>query len=341
MMSLDTAKNIIDKSLDFARGGQVTYAFQGGEPTLRGLAFYKDFAFYVKQNNKKKVKINYAIQTNGVLIDENWAGFFHENSFLVGLSLDGTKETNDMNRITPSGEGSFKRIIAAADIFKKSNVDCNVLSVVTKANAKKIIKIYNYFKKNKFRYLQFIPCLEPLGENFGYSNYSLTVDDYEMFLKNLFDLWYKDIKNGDFVSIRYFDNVLSMFMGYEPESCDMRGICSIQNVVEADGSVYPCDFYVMDEYKLGNINQHDIHEFHSNYVAQEFVEQSIEWSHNCKDCNWISLCRGGCRRYRGFEGKNHRNYYCKAFYNFYEYSYHRFIELVQMIRFGQFKDHWC
>src|SRR5699024_5362855 len=127
-------------------------------------------------------------------------------------------------------------------------------TVVNAQTAKKIQSIYTFFKKNGFRYLQFIPCLDPLGEEPGQRDYSLTPEAYGEFLCRLFDLWYKDLMNGEEVSIRQFDNYIQMLMGYPPESCGMSGVCSFQNVVESDGSVYPCDFYVLDEWKLGNLN---------------------------------------------------------------------------------------
>ncbi|WP_461206381.1 anaerobic sulfatase maturase [Clostridium sp. DL1XJH146] len=337
MMSIETAQNIIDKAINFAEGGYITFAFQGGEPAVRGMEFFRNFVSYVNEKNTNNSKVNYAIQTNGMLIDKNWAVFLKENKFLVGISLDGTKDINDFNRVDAKGEGSFKKIIKTTEILDKHNVDFNILSVVSRANAKKILKIYNFFKKQGFKYLQFIPCLEPLDEEFGQTEYALTVGDYELFLKNLFNLWYRDIMNGEFVSIRYFDNLLSMYMGYEPEACDMRGRCSIQNVVEGDGSVYPCDFYVIDKYKLGNINENSIDEIINSEVGKRFIEGSFKLSDDCKKCKWKSICRGGCRRYRELNDEVYKNYYCKAFYNFYEYSYGKFIEIAQGVKMGRIR----
>jgi len=332
-MTVETSVNIIEKALVFADGGHITFAFQGGEPTVRGLDFYRKFIENIKTRNSKKSNITYAIQTNGLLIDEEWAEFFHENKFLVGVSLDGTRDLHDMNRIDMKNKGTYKKVMDSIDILERKKVDFNILTVINRTNSKKILKIYNLYKKNGFNFMQFIPCLEPIGENMGGSKYALTSDDYEIFLKTLFNAWYKDVKEGKFISIRYFDNLLGMYMGKEPESCDMRGMCSVQNVIEADGSVYSCDFYVMDDYEIGNINEMSIEEIVESDKAKEFVESSLLMTEDCKNCKWLNICRGGCRRHKTDFGADDvmKNYFCKAFYNFHEYSYDKFRELAQMV----------
>lgn len=339
MISVECTENLIKKAIDYAKNGFCTFAFQGGEPILRGLDYFNKFIDLVNRYNRNNTKVNYVIQTNGILIDEKWAKFFANNDFLVGLSLDGTKDVNDINRVDARGEGTYTKIIKTSKLLKKYNAQYNILTVVNKSNASKIRSIYNFYKRNNFKYMQYIPCLDPVGDKHGTKQYSLTPERYEQFLKALFDLWYNDIKTNNIISIRFFDNILSMISGRVPESCDMKGYCSIQNVIESDGSVYPCDFYVIDGYKLGNINNNTFEEIHSSYAAKNFINSSMKLNYNCKDCKWISLCRGGCRRYREIEDKSesYRNYYCKAFYNFYEYSYCRFMELAQMIRYSQLK----
>ncbi|HKL43373.1 MAG TPA: anaerobic sulfatase maturase [Clostridia bacterium] len=330
LMTKKTAEQIIKKTLDFSQGGLITYAFQGGEPTLRGLDFYKYFTKKVKELNHKRSKINYAIQTNGILIDEKWAKFFYNEKFLIGLSLDGTKNLNNINRIDLNDKGTFKRIIKASEVLKEYNVSFNVVTVVNSINVRKIIKIYNFYKKKGFNYMQFIPCLEPLGEKFGDSKYALSSKEYGKFLIKLFNVWYRDVKDGNYVSIRYFDNLLSMYLGKEPESCDMRGVCSIQNVIEADGSVYPCDFYVIDEFYMGNINEKSINEIIKSSNADKFIKKSLELTEDCKKCPWIRICRGGCRRHKTEEGSDGlmKNYFCESFKEFHEYSNDKFKELA-------------
>ncbi len=320
-MSIDTLESIVKKGLEYA-DSICTFAFQGGEPTLSGLDFFNKLIEFEKKYNIKKIPINNAIQTNGMVINDKWAQFFAGNKFLVGISLDGPKDIHDANRIDLADKGSYKRVMQTIDLFKKYGVEYNILTVINSYTARHINKIYGFFKKNNFKYLQFIPCLDPLEEEPGGHNYSLTPERYTHFLKTLFDLWYNDVSKDSFISIRHFDNLVGMFMGYAPESCGMLGVCSCQFVIEADGGVYPCDFYVIDEWYLGNINEIGYEELRTSKPGMKFVDVSKHVDHACRECRWQTLCRGGCRRSREpfVNGKPVLNYYCESYKEFYEYS---------------------
>jgi uncharacterized protein len=333
MMSEATLETIVRKALEYGET-QVGFAFQGGEPTLAGLDYYRKLLELQQKYNEKRVTISNSIQTNGMAIDADWAQFLAENHFLVGLSLDGPKEIHDLNRIDAKGAGSYNRIMKTVTLFKQSGVEYNILSVVSKPVARHIGKVYNYFVKQGFEYLQFIPCLDGLGVQPGRSPYSLTPRLYEDFLKRLFDLWYHDFTvNGRRVSIRMFDNILQMLMGYPPESCDMKGRCSANIVVEADGSVYPCDFYALDEWKMGNVHEDGLAELIQGEIAKAFVAVSAGITEQCAGCEVYALCRGGCRRnYEPIrDGKVGKNYFCPAFKAFYQYALPRFQEMVRLI----------
>lgn len=198
------------------------------------------------------------IQTNGYALNEEWAKFFKENHFLVGFSLDGTKENHDLYRHNTEGEGTYDRILKSINLMDAYGVDYNILTVVTKDTAEHISEIYKEYQTRGWNYQQYIACLDPLGEERGKNPYALTPVQYGSFLIELFQLWYEDWKKKKQPYIRQFDNYIGILMGYQPESCDQRGSCGVQTVVEADGSVYPCDFYMLDEYYLGNLNEHRI-----------------------------------------------------------------------------------
>ncbi len=320
-MSLETLESVIRKALDYA-DGQCTIAFQGGEPTLIGLDFYKALLNIVKEHNHKKLKVNYAIQTNGINLDNHWASFFAENKFMVGLSMDGQKDVNDSFRIDAAGKGTHSRIMKTKAMFDKHHVEYNILTVVNSLTARRVESVYRFYERNGLEYLQFIPCLDPINEEPGKRITSLTPELYENFLKTLFDLWYRDVKGGRFVFIRQFENYLGILLGLRPESCDMVGICSPQNVIEADGSVYPCDFYVLDEYRLGNLNTDSFSDINKKREEIGFIDS--DFLPGCKKCKYFFLCRGGCKRHRVGE----KNYFCRAFYNFFEYSLARMKELA-------------
>ncbi|WP_315110290.1 anaerobic sulfatase maturase [Clostridium intestinale] len=331
LMNYDTLEVLVKKVFEYGEYS-VGFAFQGGEPTLIGIDFYKHLIELQKKYNVKKLKINNAIQTNGMKIDDEWAKFLSENNFLVGLSLDGPKEVHDLNRIDINGIGSYKRIEKTIESFNKYGVEYNILCVVTKSVARHIQKIYTYYKKKGFNYLQFIPCLDELGEEAGNNPYSLTPEVYAQFLKTLFDLWYRDFMEGKRISIRMFDNILQIMLGYRPESCDMSGTCSANLVVEANGACYPCDFYVLDKWKMGSIVEDDIKDLLQGETAREFIEVSLK-KDSCNGCQFISICKGGCRRHYepiGEEGLG-KNYFCSSYKDFYNYTVSKFQEVARIV----------
>ncbi len=333
IMSMETLKTMVDKALTFA-DGDCSFAFQGGEPSLAGLDFFRSFTNYVNTHpNPKKVRVHYSFQTNGYNLNEEWAKWFAENQVLVGISLDGPKEIHDRYRVDHAGKGTYQRVMSSIRLFDKYHVDYNILTVVTSATSRHGQQVYNFFKKNDFRYQQYIECLDPIGEIQGGHEYSLTPERYEEFLKTIFDSWYLDMKAGRYVYNRYFENLIMIITRQGPESCNMRGVCGAQWVIEADGSVYPCDFYALDEWYLGNINTDSMEEMEDRRQTLGFIEWSKQIPDDCKKCRYFALCRNGCRRNREPVTKNstQKNYFCSAYKNFLEYSYPRLAEIYQML----------
>ena len=196
-MSEETARIMVDKALAYA-DGDCTFSFQGGEPTLAGLPFFRALSDYAGNHpNPKGVRVHYAIQTNGFGIDDEWAEFLSKHQFLVGLSLDGPAELHDLNRRDNQGKRTHDRIMKTVRLFEKHKVEYNILCVVTGKNAKSIQRIYQFYKKNNFKWLQFIPCLEPLEQERGTESYHLSVRSYGDFLTRIFDLWYQDLQKGE------------------------------------------------------------------------------------------------------------------------------------------------
>ena len=328
-MTPETLHTLVDKALAYG-DGECTFAFQGGEPTLVGLDFFRDLTDYVARHpNPKRIRVHYAFQTNGYALDEAWAAWFAENHVLVGVSLDGPKEVHDRYRVDAAGKGTYNRVIASIRLLEKHHVDYNILTVVTAANARRARQLYDYFKKNGYRYQQYIECLDPIGEVPGGHDYSLTPERYEVFLKALFDAWYLDMKAGRYVYNRYFENLMMIFAGQGPESCNMRGVCGAQWVIEADGSAYPCDFYALDEWRLGNINTESFETMEQNRADLGFIQWSTQVAEECRSCKWYALCRNGCRRNREpiTADSTGRNYFCSAYQHFFEYAFPRLQEI--------------
>ncbi len=319
-MSEATLKNVIRKTMLRAEG-TACYTFQGGEPTLRGLDFFEKVLFYQKQYNKKGVQVYNSLQTNGLFMDETWCRFLRENRFLTGISLDGIQKTHDACRHSRKDNApTFDRICKSIALLETHHVEFNILTVVNQTVAQNIQEIYAFYKRQKWNYQQYIACLDPLKEPHGQNSYSIPPESYGQFLTELFRLWYKDWKKNRQPYIRQFENYIAILLGQLPESCDQRGTCSIQYAVEADGSVYPCDFYMTDEYRLGNFNENRLDEIDAKRREISFWERSLLLDQSCKLCTYYSLCKGGCQRNRDWnpETKTYQNYFCQSYRMFFD-----------------------
>lgn len=318
-MSFETLRNVIRRTM-LRADGMISYAYQGGEPLLRGIDFYRKAIEYQQQYNGKRLAVSNALQTNGLLIDEEWCRFFRDNNFLIGVSVDGTKQTHDAWRHDAKDVGTYDRIIENIKLLDKYGVEYNILTVVNQQTAAAIEDIYEDYKRRGWHYQQYILCMEPLGEGHGKELYAVSPDDYGDFLIKLFDLWYRDLQIGKQPYIRQFENYLMMILGYRAEACDQGGICSVQYLVEADGNVYPCDFYALDEWLLGNFNRDQLEAIDHRREILGFIERSQQLDPECLSCEFFSLCRGGCQRNREMiaspneaEDVRYRNYFCDAY----------------------------
>lgn len=309
-MEPSTAERLIKSALSFADGCSVAFAFQGGEPLLAGKDYFRQFVDLVKRHNVKGSEIYYSIQTNGTLVDDEWAKLFHDNKFLVGLSLDGDYEGNKF-RVDAQGQNSYYKIVRAANKFTKHGVEFNILTVLTGYCAENAERIYKHFRSMGYKYIQFIPCLRPMGDSSSSELY-MTGEQYADFLIKIFNLYVKDFARGNYVSIRQFDNWVRMYLGEKPEQCGLMGHCTHQFVAEGNGNIYPCDFYCTDEWLLGNINEKSLEEMATGKKAYEFIKESIAVNDKCKKCSYYPICRqGGCKRNR--ESADYCSSYMKFF----------------------------
>lgn len=339
-MTEENVEKLIIQAIDYA-DGYLAFAFQGGEPTLAGVEFFRRVVELQKKHNAKRLNIENTIQTNGILINEEWARFLAENHFLVGLSLDGPKKLHDRYRKDVKGQGTFEQVMKTVSLFEQYQVEYNILSVVTQESAKRASYLYKFYKRQHFSYVQLIPCMDEAGrEQLIPQKNPCAVDPhtYGHFLCEMFDLWYEDFTKGEQMDIRMFSNLAQMAAGYQAEECGMNGCCNCYLVVEGDGSVYPCDFYCMDEWRLGDISKSFASLIQAE-KARQFVEASRHISPKCQKCPYYSLCRGGCRRWREpfVEGKPGQNALCPAYEIFFAHTWERIGRLGEYIlrRYGK------
>ena len=330
MMTEESLENIIAKTLNSAKQA-VTFVYQGGEPTLRGLDFFRRAIKLQKQYNTRFVPIYNSLQTNGYTIDDEWAKFFYEHDFLVGLSIDGTQKTHDINRRDKQGSGTYIRCLEAAELLKQNRVEFNILTVVNRQTAPRIRQIYQSYAKKGFMNQQYIACLDSLFDEDKISTYALTPQMYGDFLVELFEMWYDDLKVGRQPYIRMFENYIGIILGKQSEACEQNGVCAKHHVIEADGGVYPCDFYMLDEYRLGNLNEDSLEACDQRRADIKFIENSYNHSRACQECQYFHLCRGGCRRHRirNQEAGEYENYFCEAYQQLFQKYYPTMLEIAR------------
>ena len=332
MMTEETLEIIIQKALARAEKS-CTFLYQGGEPTLRGLPFYRRAVELQQKYNVRGIPVFNGLQTNGLCLDDSWADFLSENHFLTGISLDGVRKTHDRFRVDPNGQGTFHRVMDAIGLLKKHGAEFNILTVVNRVTAESVGRIYEFYRKNGFLYQQYIPCLSPFGQVWEEEEYALTAKEYGEFLNSLFDLWFEDWKRGCQPYIRFFENLIGKLLGAPVEACDQNGTCGIQYAVEADGSVYPCDFYMLDAYCIGNFHQQDFPELDQARQTLRFIERSAELSQKCRRCEYGAYCGGGCRRTRvTTEEGDCRSVFCEAFRAFFDHCLPRLKLIAREIR---------
>lgn len=289
-----TEKMIANIYKELEDGDELTLGFQGGEPTIAGLRYFQHLTDTVKKQ-EKKVTVHYKIQTNGTLIDEEWCAFLKEYNFLVGLSIDGHQARHDVNRLSHKNEPTFERILHSKELFDQYGIEYNMMCVVTEQLSNEAGLVFDFMKENKIEYIQFIPCLDDLDAE-ERSEFALTPHGFTHFYKELLELWLEELRMGNYISIKLFDDIINLLVNRQVTACGIVGNCSIQYVIEADGSVFPCDFYCLDKYKIGNITENTLRELFNSDRSFEFLHHQREISSFCETCPFKRMCNGGCMR---------------------------------------------
>ena len=257
-MSDELLENYTRQYIEAQRVPEVTFAWQGGEPTLMGLDFFRKAVEYQAKYRRPGMRLHNNFQTNGTLLNEEWCRFFHENNFLIGLSLDGPQELHDAYRLDKGGKPTFQRVLAAARLLQQHNVEFNILTCVNHLNARRPLEVYRFLRDDvlggaESKFIQFIPIVEPDPQSDPpVSSRSVSGKEYGFFLSTIFDEWVRRDVGTVFVQI--FDVALAAWSGSRPGLCIFDETCGTAMAMEHNGDVYSCDHYVDTDYLLGNIN---------------------------------------------------------------------------------------
>ncbi len=321
-MSRETLQKITANYLALALK-QHTFGWQGGEPALMTLDFFRQAVRLQQQYGRGKTIAN-SLQTNGTLLNDGWGKFLHDQNFLVGISIDGPAELHDRFRQNAGGAGSHGQVMQGLAVLQRHRVEFNALTLVSAANQKHAVTVYRYLKKLGIHFHQYIECVE-FDQNGQRQPYALAPGEWGKFLCQIFDEWFA----GDVgkVSVRLFDSILSRLATGVPTVCPMAGNCCNYLVVEHNGDVYPCDFFVKAELKLGNINQSSFAELRALPGYRDWGMLKNPRQERCSRCRYLPLCMGDCPKHRtgGFSTL------CQDWQMFYDYTIGRFEAIAQKI----------
>ncbi|HEY6955404.1 MAG TPA: anaerobic sulfatase maturase [Flavisolibacter sp.] len=316
----------IKQTIESQNGPDVAVAWQGGEPTLMGLAFFRRSIELEKKYQRPGTTITNTIQTNGTLINEDWCSFFKANHFLVGLSIDGPKELHDFYRVDKGGHGTFDRVVRAAKLMQRFDVDFNILTTVNAHNANYPLEVYKFLRDElKVKFIQFIPIVEHetqigLQESDEVTSRSITAEQWGHFLITVFDEWVRHDVGEVFVQM--FDSALASWYGVNPGLCIFAEKCGNALALEHNGDLYSCDHFVDPDYLLGNILNDPLAELVTSQKQQKFGDDKYDTLPDyCLRCEVRFACNGECPKNRFIKtpaGQAGLNYLCagyRAFFN--------------------------
>lgn len=309
----------------------ISFGWQGGEPTLMGLPFFEK-AVEFQQKYGRGHSVGNGLQTNGLLITEEWAGFLAEYKFLIGLSLDGPDHIHNRHRRLRNGKGSWSQVVDKAKLLLDRGVATNALTVINDYSVDYPEEIYTFHKTLGLNFMQFIPCLELDPNNPSQAaSFSVSPGKYGKFLCRIFDLWLADFE-GDVAttSIRFFDSLFHIYVDLSPPECTLLQECGVYVVIEHNGDVYACDFFVDPEWRLGNIMENRLIDMLNSSKQTQFGQLKSTLLQECKKCSWLRICRGGCTKDRIHSPADKEiNFFCSSYKTFFEHADRHFKNLAQ------------
>lgn len=306
---------------------EVIFGWQGGEPTLMGLDFFKRALELQREYAPPNMRVLNTLQTNGTLLDDEWCRFLKENEFLVGLSIDGPRELHDAYRVDKGGRPTFDRVVAGLNLLKKYHVEFNVLVALHAMNADEPLRVYRFLRDEiRAQFIQLIPIVErrkdPVSQkDDGVTDRSITAEQYGSFLNAVFDEWVRHDVGRVFVQI--FDAALAAWAGENPGVCVFQETCGVSLAVEHNGDVYACDHFVDPEHLLGNVQGEGLSASVSSAAQRRFGQAKHDTLPKyCLDCEVRFICNGACPKDRFAktpEGEPGLNYLCRGYRDFFRH----------------------
>lgn len=290
-----------------------SFAWQGGEPALMGLDFYKKVVELQKKYGRDGQIVTNSLQTNAVLLDDDWCKFLNEYRFLIGISLDGPQKYHDYYRFNHSGEGSFDKVMTAIEKCKKHKVEFNILALLNDKNVIDPDGMFDFFVSQDFKFLQFIPCIEIDPETKKPTSFSVLPQQFTNFILRIFELWKKHGPTK--ISIRLFDSLMNHIVHQRQTDCTFGRYCDDYIVIEHNGDAYCCDFFVTPEYKLGNVLESSVEDLFNSDIKKEFSQRKKKLSNKCSLCRHNMVCRGGCLKDRIVAANNFSDpsFFCESY----------------------------
>jgi len=360
-MSEETLELFVRQYIEGSAGLEVVFTWQGGEPTLRGIEFYRRAVALQKRYAKPGQRIENDLQTNGVLLDEDWAAFLKENRFLVGLSIDGPRDVHDAFRKNKGGAPTFDKVMAAARLLRRFGIRFNTLTCVHRYNASRPLDVYRFLRGElDSTRIQFIPIVQtrdfesaapqardlerlplvgapearPGNPGSVVTDWSVDPVEYGYFLSRVFDEWHR--KDLGRVLVNHFETLVGQHLGLPSQICIYQEFCGKAVVVEHDGSIYSCDHYVYPEYRLANLYHRPIAEaVYSDQQIRFGYAKSEKLPRFCRECPFIGDCWGECPKNRFIrtpEGEPGLNYLCQGLKRFFKHAIPRVERIAVDVR---------
>ncbi len=328
-MSEEVLENMVRQAMEQS-GRDFSFTWQGGEPTLMGIDFYRKAIELEKQYGRGK-HVGNGFQTNGILLNEEWADFLRGNEFLVGLSLDGPAHIHNKYRRDRGNRGTHEHVESVAKMLLERGTQVNAMCCLTDYSSQYAEELYNYYKDMGMTFMQFIPIVEPdKNDPSKAASFSVSAAAYGNFLTKIFDLWIEDFRSGEpTTSIRHFESLFFTYVGLQSPECTLMKTCGPYVVVEHNGDVYSCDFFVEPKWKLGNIKTGKLINMLNSKKQVQFSLAKAQLPIECRKCTWLRHCYGGCTKDRVKDPEDMRSpRFCQSYKMLFAHADKHFREMA-------------